>query len=74
LLLCRGRWYGPAHNTNNEAECQALLDLLGELLGSCLLDGVGDLMVLGDSRLVVDFATRKARPGKASLFLKVREL
>ncbi len=31
-------------------------------------------MVLGDSRLVIDFATRRARLGKASLFLKVREI
>ena len=31
-------------------------------------------MVLGDSRMVIDFATRKARPGKASLFLKVRDV
>ena len=51
-----------------------MLDLLGELRGSCLLEGEREVMVLGDSRLVIDFATRKARPGKASLFLKVREL
>ena len=31
-------------------------------------------MILGDSCLVIDFATCKARPGKASLFLKVREV
>jgi hypothetical protein len=31
-------------------------------------------MVLGDSRLVIDFAMRRACPGKAYLFLKVMEI
>ncbi len=51
-----------------------MVDLLGALLDDDVMQGAGEVMVLGDSRLVVDFATRKARPGKASLFLKVRDL
>ena len=74
IVSCQGKWYGKQHDTNNEAECQALLDLLGELAQGGALRGAGEVMVLGDSRLVLDFATRKARPGKATLFLKVREL
>ncbi len=74
VILCRGKWYGDAHDTNNEAECQALVDLLGALLDADVIGDAREVMVLGYSRLVVDFAARKARPGKASLFLKVREL
>jgi ribonuclease HI len=72
--MCKGKWYGVNNNTNNEAECQALVDMLSELYTNSYLDDVSELMVLGDSRLVIDFATRRARPGKASLFLKVREI
>jgi ribonuclease HI len=31
LQMVRGRWYGEEKNTNNEAECQALVDLLETL-------------------------------------------
>jgi ribonuclease HI len=72
MQLCCGRWYGKQNDTNNEAESQALVDLLAELEQGNWLADVTKVIVVGDSRLVLDFATRKARPGKASLFLKVR--
>ncbi len=76
VFLCRGRWYGEQHCTNNEAELEALLDLLRELHTSSIVEAPGrdHVLVVGDSRLILDFAMRRARPGKASLFLKCREL
>ena len=32
------------------------------------------MVVYGDSRLVIDFANRRAKPGKAELFLLMRRV
>lgn len=31
-VLCQGKWYGTNSDTNNTAECQALVDILRAIL------------------------------------------
>ena len=67
-------WYGKDRATNNEAEAGALRDLLSALMRRGVPAGVATVVIFGDSRLVIDFANRAAKPGKASLFLLMREV
>ena len=73
---CRGaaRWYGADCPTNNTAEVTALCDLMRDLVDQGVPLGASSIVVFGDSRLVVDFANRVAKPGKSQLFLAVREI
>ena len=74
MLSAKGKFYGADLPTNNGAECQALVDLM-EIIWEAREKLQGhEILVYGDSRLVIDFANRKARPGLANLFLNVRRV
>lgn len=63
-VAARGRvWHRPAigHGTNDHAEWQALLDALA--VAATL--GAQDIVLLGDSALVVAHAAGKLKPGAA---------
>ena len=44
-----GIWYGPEKDTNNEAESQALVDLLETIAGWHGLQGESEILIVGDS-------------------------
>lgn len=66
LLTAAACYYGPEGATNNVSEAMALVDCIRAL------DKVGwgeaaGLVVSGDSRLIISFMHRTARPGKREL-------
>ena len=69
-LFGRGSWYATGARTNNKAEASALFDLV-TAVSRAPPEGVRTLVVYGDSRLVVDFMNRAAKPGKPSLYVLV---
>jgi len=56
------------------AEAKALLYAVEALEQKGIPEGVETVVLHGDSRLVVDFANRRAKPGKAELFLTMRRV
>jgi ribonuclease HI len=44
-----GVWYGSEKDTNNEAECQALVNLLETLASGSWTQGVSEILIVGDS-------------------------
>lgn len=68
----RAEYYGLDAPTNNTSELRALVGLLECLQDAGIPEGVRYVLVLGDSRLVIDFCTRRARPGVDALFVGVR--
>lgn len=71
LRTAQYRYYGKAQATNNESECQALLDTLSFALKHPELLGNKKLLLRGDSALIINFMTRKNTPKKKSLVRKV---
>ena len=65
-------WYGRDHHTVNEAESVALLDLMTFLACITSWEGIHQVAIFGNSRLVIDFINQCARPGKSSLYLLVQ--
>ena len=47
-----GVWYGSDKDTNNEAECQALVNLLETLAGGSWLQGASEILIVGNSQLI----------------------
>ena len=72
LLVARAVWYGASKPTNNSAEMQALVDCTEWLVETGVARHV--VNVHGDSKLMIDFCTRRARPGQAELFTAYRRL
>ena len=64
--MARAQAFGLQYRTNNQAELAALLAGT-EWARSAYRGGIGVVFV-GDSRLVVDFCLRVARPKRAALF------
>ena len=64
-------WYGRELHMVNEAESAALLDLMTFLAHITSWEDIHQAVIFGDSRLVIDFMNRHARPGKLSLYLLV---
>ena len=64
-------WYGEHKPTVNTTEMQALIDGLVESLPR--LEGM-PLVVIGDSKLVIDFCNGAARPQQTDLFLGLKEV
>ena len=64
-------WYGRERYTVNEAESAVLLDLMTFLACITSWEDIHQVVVFGDSQLVIDFMNRHARPGKSSLYLLV---
>lgn len=60
VVAAHARWYGDDRPTVNSAEMQALEDALQGLLE---MDTQGTpIVVIGDSKLIIDFCNRAARP------------
>ena len=72
LLVARAIWYGVSKPTNNSAEMQALVDCTEWLVETGVARHVVNMH--GDSKLMIDFCTRRARPGQAELFTAYRRL
>ena len=64
-------WFGSAKPTVNSSEMAALVWGL-ELLAKHT--AVGQILVLGDSQLTIDFCTRRAAPGKPDLYRGLRRI
>ena len=64
-------WYGKECHMVNEAESAALLDLMTFLARPTSWEDIHQVVIFGDSRLVIDFMNRHARLGKSSLYLLV---
>ena len=65
LVVAQASWFGGSHPTVNVAETGALAWGMGKLLS---LGVKGQVLVLGDNRLVIDFCTCRAQPSKPELF------
>jgi hypothetical protein len=48
--------------------------LLETLADGSWTQGASEILIVGDSQLIIDFASRRSRPGKASLFLALRRI
>jgi ribonuclease HI len=70
-LVVGGKFYGPKH-TNNVAEARAMVDGL-KAVGSMITDTVREVVIKGDSDLVIGFMTRRFKPKKKDLTLLVKE-
>ena len=64
-------WYGKERHTVNEAEATELLDLMNFLACITSWEDIHQVVIFGDSRLVIDFMNQRARLGKSSLYLLV---
>ena len=65
MCTAQAQWYGAAKSTNNEAELEALsagLKWVGENLQRVVTSG--QLLVVGDSDLVIGFLTRRFKPSR----------
>ena len=71
LAFGQGAWLGERCPTNNVVEMEALLMLMQNLVEHSIPGQADTVLVIGDSRLIVDFANCIARPSKAKLFLGV---
>ena len=77
LLHASSLWFGEEAATNNAAEVNTLVALMGWLVRSRGSWQEGVVVVRGDSKLVIDFCNKSARPGEQHLYLAmhtVREL
>ena len=66
LLLAATHYYGHEGLTSNMAEARALVDCIVTLGKVCWGDVEG-LVVTGNSKLIISFMHRTARPGKRKL-------
>ena len=66
LLLAATHYYGREGLTNNMAEARALVDCI-VALGKVRWGDVKGLVVTGNSKLIISFMHRTARPGKRKL-------
>ena len=65
LVVAQALWFGGSRPTVNMAEMGALEWGMGKLLS---LGVSGQVLVLGDSSLAINFCTRRAQPSKPELF------
>lgn len=71
----KGEYYGPDIATNNQAEAHALLRALVYLeANKGMITGCKEVVVMGDSKLIIDYMTGCARPSSPPLFRKVKEI
>ncbi len=67
--------FGEQAATNNAAEVQALLALMQWLLAEqARWRGTKGIVVRGDSKLIIDFCNRAARPGQQHQYLPMGEV
>lgn len=66
------RWYGKSAPTNNVAEASAVVDGLRYVSGCDV--NINRLTVIGDSDLVINFMTRRYKPGKRELVLLMEQV
>ena len=74
LAFGQGAWFGERCPTNNIVEMEALLMLMQSLVEHGVPGRVDTVLVIRDSRLIIDFANCIAHPSKAKLFLGVQNL
>lgn len=65
-----GKYYGPKHS-NNVAEARAMVDGL-QKLALFITPAVKEVVVKGDSDLIIGFMTRRFKPKKKDLTLMVK--
>ena len=65
-------WYRRERHTVNEAESATLLELMTFLARITSWEDIHQVVIFGDSWLLIDFRNQRARPGKSSLYLLVR--
>lgn len=68
VRTAQGLYFGSAHSTNNGSEAAALVTLMRWLATNAAGLGVGStvhwVLIKGDSKLIIDFCNRLARPGE----------
>lgn len=62
-----GKYYGPKHS-NNVAEARSMVDGL-RAVGEFISSSVREVIVKGDSDLIIGFMTKRFRPKKRDLTL-----
>ena len=78
VVAAHARFYGSTNSTNNAAEVAALVDLMEWLATHfsrvCNKLRVKWVVIKGDSKLIIDFCNRVARPGESHLYLAIAEV
>ena len=74
LAFSQGAWFGERCLINNIVEIEAFLMLMQSLVEHGVPERADTVLVIRESRLIVDFANRIACPSKAKLFLGVQKV
>ena len=72
-MSAEAHYFGGDSPTNNTAELRALEEAVLKVVGLCVRSGRG-VRFVGDSKLVVDFCLREARPKRVQLLKRSMRL